>query len=292
MSRVRVTHYTDPGCPWAWSASPAIAALMWRYGDQLDWRHVMIGLTESGEEYERRGYTPLRQASGFVAFRRFGMPFAPSPKAHVAGTARACRAIVAVRLHAPDRAWAALRALQRLQFTTTDLLDDDDAILRALQAVPGIDAEAAVAALDGPTVTDAYEADRALARSAAGTPAQAQGKTATSDGPVRFTAPSITFSQDDRTLVAGGFQSQMAYDVLLANLDPGLERRGPPENLLEVIRAFPDGLTTQEVAEVVARGAAREADRPAAEKALLELAATGSVAREPLGDDARWLPRA
>ena len=32
---VSVTHFTDPGCPWAWSASPALAALRWRYGDQL-----------------------------------------------------------------------------------------------------------------------------------------------------------------------------------------------------------------------------------------------------------------
>src|SRR3954447_21256784 len=48
MPTVSVTHFSDPGCPWAWSASPAIAALRWRYGDQLEWRHVMIGLTESG----------------------------------------------------------------------------------------------------------------------------------------------------------------------------------------------------------------------------------------------------
>jgi len=34
----------------------------WRYGDQLDWRLALIGLTESAEQYADRGYTPLRGA--------------------------------------------------------------------------------------------------------------------------------------------------------------------------------------------------------------------------------------
>ena len=55
VSSLQVTHFSDPGCPWAWSASPAIAALKWRYGDQLEWRDVMIGLTENGSVYEKRG---------------------------------------------------------------------------------------------------------------------------------------------------------------------------------------------------------------------------------------------
>ena len=70
MSALEVTHYSDPGCPWAWSASPAIATLQWRYQDQLAWRHVMIGLTESGAVYEGRGYTPARSARGYRDFRR------------------------------------------------------------------------------------------------------------------------------------------------------------------------------------------------------------------------------
>jgi protein-disulfide isomerase-like protein with CxxC motif len=42
---IDVIEFTDPGCPWAYSASPALAALQWRYGDQLEWRIVTIGLT-------------------------------------------------------------------------------------------------------------------------------------------------------------------------------------------------------------------------------------------------------
>ena len=57
---VTATHFTDPACPWAYSARPAHARLRWRFGDQIEWRLVLIGLSESAEAYERRGYTPDR----------------------------------------------------------------------------------------------------------------------------------------------------------------------------------------------------------------------------------------
>src|SRR5947208_25368 len=59
---VAVRHFSDPGCPWAYSASPALAVLRWRFGDQLEWRLVTIGLTEHADQYVRRGYTPAGSA--------------------------------------------------------------------------------------------------------------------------------------------------------------------------------------------------------------------------------------
>ena len=57
---------------------------------------------------------------------------------------------------------------------------------------------------------EAYERDKAEARSAAGTAIETQGKASTSEpGLVRFTAPSIVFEQDGRTLVAGGWQPDL-----------------------------------------------------------------------------------
>jgi 2-hydroxychromene-2-carboxylate isomerase len=290
MRRITVTHFTDPGCPWAYSAWPALATLQWRYGDELEWRHVMIGLTEHAGQYEERGYTPMMMARTAGSFRRFGMPFGPAVKERVAGTSRACRAIVATRLQAPDRQLAVLRALQFLQFTTPGLLDRDEDLLEALRPVPGIDAEAIVAAIDSPEVLEAYEADRAEARTAEGTPAHAQDKTARTDGPVRYTAPSLVFeAPDGRSLTAGGFQSLLVYDALLANLDPALERRGAPADLAELLAAFPDGITTGEVAQVLAQATGAEPDRTAAEDQLLEVVDAGGAVRVPLGDDAVWL---
>src|SRR5918997_364999 len=165
---IRVTHFSDPGCPFAWSASPALAALRWRYGDQLAWRHVMIGLTEDAAQYAERGYTPLRMAQGQRRFRRFGMPLGRGPKKRLAATARACRTVVAVRLERPELEWPAFRALQLTQFTTDLPLDADEALLDALRRLPGIDPVGIVARIDSAEVRAAYEADRAEARTAAG----------------------------------------------------------------------------------------------------------------------------
>src|SRR3954469_4436790 len=169
--QVRVTVYNDPGCPWGYSANPAFRVLEWRYGAQLDWRLVLIGLTETAQQYIDRGYTPLGSAEGYARrFRRFGMPLAPSPRARVVGTGRMCRAVVAVRLQAPGREWAAFRALQLAFFTTTLLLDEDESIAAALHGVPGIDVDAVIASLEAPGVEEEYQRDRAEARSAEGSP--------------------------------------------------------------------------------------------------------------------------
>jgi len=288
---VAVTHFTDPGCPWAYSAGPALAVLRWRYREQLDWRLVTIGLTERSEQYRERGYTPLRSALGTRSFRRFGMPFAPQVKPGVGATAPMCRTIHATRRLAPEREHAVFRALQFAQFTTALRLDEPAALEAVLAGVAGIDAAAVVAALDEPAVTAAYEADRAEARTAEGSPTAFQGKAARTDGPVRYTAPSLVFERDGSRLEAGGFQPVEAYDVLLANLASDLERTPPPEDPAPVLAREPDGLTTQEVAAVLARGNDAP-DRDAAEAALLELLADGAARRVGLGDDALWLPAA
>jgi protein-disulfide isomerase-like protein with CxxC motif len=287
MGAIEVTHFTDPGCPWAYSASPALAVLHWRYGTQLRWRLVTIGLTESAEQYTSRGYTPVRAVHGYMRFRRFGMPFATAPRARITATAPMCRTIVAARLLDPEREYAVFRALQFAQFTSTLVLDDARDIATALERVSGLDVEAIVGALDDEQVSAAYEADRALARTAAGSPTEFQGKSAQSDGPVRYTAPSLIVRAGERMLEGGGFQPVEAYDALIANLDPTLERQAPPEAAIDALRHFPDGLVTAEVAAILAQNN-QLPDRDAAERALIELAGEGKVHREALADDALW----
>jgi 2-hydroxychromene-2-carboxylate isomerase len=285
---IAVTHFTDPGCPWAYSARPAHAVLRWRYGDGLDWRLAYIGLTEEASQYEARGYTPARSTQGWLRFRRrYGMPFATQPRPRVCATGRACRALVAVRLTQPEREEEAFRALQFGWFTTPLVLDEDAGLAQALERVPGLDVTSVIEALADAEVERRYQADRAEARTAAAGPSERQGKTARTDGPVRYTAPSLVFAEGDRRLEAGGFQPVEAYDVLIANLDPAIDRRPPPDHAAEVLRAFPYGLTTQEVAAVLAHGN-DPADRDAAHAQLIEAAGDGEVRREPLGDDALW----
>jgi protein-disulfide isomerase-like protein with CxxC motif len=290
---IEIQHFTDPGCPWAWSASPHLSVLHWRYGDQLRWRLVMIGLTEHGGEYERRGYTAEGMARGFRTFRRRGMPFATLPRQHVHGTWPMCRAVVAARLTVPEREWSVFRALQFAQFTTTLDLETEDGIRAALERVPGVDVDTLMEAAGSPEVEAAFAADRAEARTAEGTPTEFQGKAATTpDGLVRYTAPSLVFTAaDGRTLEAGGFQSTEAYDVVIANLDPTLRRRPPAEDAGEVLAAFPDGVTTAEVAAVMAPSNTPP-DLGAAEDELIALAAAGGAVRVAVGNDALWAAEA
>jgi protein-disulfide isomerase-like protein with CxxC motif len=287
MSKIAVTHYTDPGCPWAYSASPALAVVRWRYGDQLDWRLVTIGLAEDPRRYVELGYTPARMAAGSLAFRRYGMPFLSEPRARVAATARACRAIVATRLIDPAREDDVLRALQLGWFTTTLVLDEDGDIARALEGVDGLDVEAVIAALDDERTVAAYEADKRETRTAEGGPTHLQGKARQTDGPVRYSAPSLVFESDGRRLEAGGFQPVEAYDVVIANLDATLDRAAPPEAPVQALARFPGGLVTQEVAAIMAQNNEMPA-REAAERALIELVGEGVARRTPLGDDALW----
>jgi len=287
---ITALHFTDPGCPWAYSARPAHAQLSWRFGDQIEWRLVLIGLSERADDYTARGYTPARMAAGWRPFaERFGMPFSLAGKSRVAATSRACRAIVAARQIDPALAEAALRALQLMQFATSGLLDDDGDLRRALARIAGLDAQAVVGRIDDPEVIATYEADRARARSADGSPTHVQGRSSTSDGPVRYTAPSVIFElHDGGRMEVGGFQPFEAYDTALANLDRSLTRRPPPDGPADALRAFPDGLTTSELAAVLRPSDLADADLPAAEAQLIALAGDGTVICEPVAGDALW----
>jgi len=284
---IAATLYSDPGCPWAYSENPALRVLEWRYGAQLRWRLVMIGLREEASQYEELGHTPLQGALDALALRRYGMPFSPVPKARVSATAPACRAVVAARLSRYGSEWAVFRALQLANFNSPLLLDDDEQLLEVLRGVPGIKAEELVALADSPEVKGAYESDKIEAREASGSPAEFQGKAKETNGVVRFATPSVVFEVGARRYVAGGFQPIEAYDILVANLDPTLHREAPPETPAPLLARFRAGLTTQEVAALLAKDN-NAPDRTAAEAALIELYAAGEALRLPLGDDALW----
>ncbi|HWF32998.1 MAG TPA: DsbA family protein [Solirubrobacteraceae bacterium] len=288
-AKISITHFSDPGCPFAYSAAPALAVLRWRYGSQLDWRLVTIGLSEDASRYEELGYTPTRMTLGNLKFRRHGMPFALEPRSRSTATSRACRAIVAARLAEPGREYDVHRALQFAWFTSTLLLDEDADIETALASVAGLDVAKVVASIDDEATLAGYEADKQETRQAAGSPTEFQGKARQSDGPVRYSAPSLIFEHDGTRLEAGGFQTIEAYDVLVANLDPTLAREAPAEDALEVLERFPEGVVSQEVAAVMAQNN-QAPDRAGAEHALIELAGAGRARRTPLGDDALWQP--
>ena len=128
---VSVTHFTDPACPFAFSAEPVRQRLCWHYGDQLRWRLTMIALTlEPGEDAKLAEGAPGLQ-------RRCGMPIDPAPYARTFSSEPACRAVVAARLNAPGAEAPLLRAL-RVRAMVGGLLDDP-ALLAAAARDVGLD---------------------------------------------------------------------------------------------------------------------------------------------------------
>lgn len=285
--RVTARLFTDPSCPFGYSASPALRTIEWRYRDQIDWQLVMIGL--SGPEPPEHGLSLTDVAGYWIDMRdRYGMPFAAEPKLRDNTSHRACQAIIAARLLQPGSEWRTLRALQLLQFNSPLLLDDDELLRAALSSVEGLDADRIIDSLDSDEVQEAYEADYAESRSAEGGSSHLQGKTADSpDGP-RYTAPSILFESGLLRLEVGGFQTIDAYDIAITNLDPTLKRAAPAETSLDALVLYPSGLTTQEIAAIMAPNL-KEPDREKAEHELVDLQGAGKVKRIAMGNDALWL---
>src|SRR4051794_31272421 len=155
MADVCITEYTDPGCPWAYSAEPFRRRLSWLYGDRLEWQVRMVGLAESPDAYVDRGFTPERQSQAFsMISREHGMPIDTSVRPRMAATVPACRAVVAARLNAPDKTRRLLRRL-RVRHFSGELLD-------APETIAGAATDAAIDPAELHTWTAPAEAQPAL----------------------------------------------------------------------------------------------------------------------------------
>ena len=63
---VVIHEFTDPACPWAYSAEPFRRRINWLYGEHVVWRTVMVGLAEQPEDWVERGYTLESMAAGMA----------------------------------------------------------------------------------------------------------------------------------------------------------------------------------------------------------------------------------
>jgi predicted DsbA family dithiol-disulfide isomerase len=248
---VCITEYTDPGCPWAYSAEPFRRRLSWLYGERLEWRMRMVGLAESPQEYLDRGFSPERQSSAFAMIaRQHGMPIDTSLRRRMAATVPACRAVVAAKLHAPDNARRLLRRL-RVRHFSGHLLDDPQTIAGAATDA-GIDPAQLERWTAGDDVEVALREDMTAARHPIQAACVLDDKLANWSGGRRYTCPSyeIVRVSDGVKIAVPGFQPFAVYDVVTANLVPGVDRRPRPESVDEVLRWTGTPLATQEVAVV------------------------------------------
>jgi predicted DsbA family dithiol-disulfide isomerase len=251
MADVCITEYTDPGCPWAYSAEPFRRRLSWLYGDQLEWRARMVGLAGSPEEYEERGFTVDAQAAVHARIaEEHGMPIDTTERLRMAATLPACRAVVAARRHAPETERLLLRRL-RIRNFAGGLLDDRET-LAAAAADAGLDPKELESWAAEPETEALLREDMAGARQPIPAARVLDHKLANWSGGRRYTCPSyeVVRRSDGVRIAVPGFQPFAVYDVVTANLVPGLDRRPAPESVEEVLAWTGTPLATQEVAVV------------------------------------------
>ena len=276
---VSIRHFTDPGCPFAFSAERQRLRLAWLHGDQIDWTtHLVVLREESSPEWPH--------AEGYKALQaRYGMPIDWSPRPRLSATVQACRAVAAARRHAPESAATLLRRLRVLCFAG-HLLDDDETLWRAAREA-GVDTTALRAWMDDPDVEADLRADMRAARSPSPASRAQDYKLGGPPEERRYTCPSYELERSspppEDWPTAGrvdlpGFRPIEAYEAALANLAPELTRRPDPEDVETVLEWAGMPLATAEVAAVCDR------DVPDVRAELARAAARF----EPVGGDGYW----
>jgi len=278
VADVCITEFTDPACPWAYSAEPFRRRLRWTFGDHIEWRSRMVVLAETAEEPIERGFTPERQAESFARIARdHHMPIDTRVRPRMTSGLPSCRAVVAARRHAPEHMESLLRELRVCHFAA-ELIDEPDVVAGAA-AEAGLDPRDLAKWADEPETESELREDMAAARKPLPAARALDHKLANWSGGRRYTCPSYEIARrsDGVRIAVPGFQPFPVYDVIAANLVPGLGRREAPASVEEVLRWAGEPLATQEVAVVC--------DIPL-EQAREEL---GRVASERhLGADGLW----
>src|SRR5829696_8982718 len=265
MAPLEITLFTDPACPFAFSAEPVRIRLRWHYGDGLRWTLRMIVLTREAGEAEKL-------AEGAPTLQRLhGMPIEPAPYSRPASSEPACRAFVAAREHAPDQAEALLRRL-RVRVMTGSLVDDPE-LIAAAAADAGLDPGELAGWTATEAVTRALEADAAAARDPLPAARALPHKLGGTRGERRYTAPSYVIG----TTAVPGFNPVEVYETAIANAAPQLPRRPRPDSVRELLVWAGMPLATAEVAAVM------DTDRDAARRAL-----EADATEHPAGADAYW----
>jgi predicted DsbA family dithiol-disulfide isomerase len=281
MADVLITEFTDPACPWAFSAEPYRLRLHWLYGDRIEWETRMVVLSESAEETVAFGFdTPQLKAGYEQLAREYGMPIDTTERARMAASLPACRAVVAARLHAPEAMRPLLRAL-RVRTMSGALLDAPET-LDGAAADAGLDAAALRGWAEGEDVTAAIAEDKALARDPMPAARVLDHKLGGPAEERRYTCPSyeVTRQVDGLRMTAPGFQPVLTYEVLLANLLPDTARRAEPDGVEEVLEWAGFPLASKEVAVLCGL------DVAAARQALSHVAT-----EQPVGADGYWTLR-
>jgi len=274
---IEISLFTDPGCPWAFSAEPFRRKIEWLYGDQIAWQLMMVGLAEDPNEFAARGLTPGKLAAGTKTIAgAHGMPINSAERERLTATLPACRAVVAAGLNAPGCQQTLLRAIQVRGFGGE--LIDEPATIAAAAVDAGLDPrELRQWSADEQTAA-ALAAELARARQPLPAALVMDERLADWEGGRRYSCPSYELRAEGREPIAiPGFQPWPVYDVALANLAPTANRRAAPDDPRELLEWAGEPLATREVAVVMG------IEHDQAATALAEVAQ-----RREVGSDCYW----
>ena len=280
MSTISITEFTDPVCPWAWSAEPHRLKLDWTYGGSLRWQARMVGLSKDPAESARR-FTPAQMGKALAMIAaKHGMPIYEGAPERMQASFPACRAVVAVRLNDEAKAHPLLRELRKRCFSR-ELVDEPAVIESAAESV-GIAAGDLENWLADVATEEAFQADMDAARHPSPAGLAIKRKLAEWEKGWRYTCPSYVLDQGDESITAPGFQPYETYETVIANLRPDLEARPPAESVTDALEWAKErgegSLATAEVAAICGI----EIDR--AHDELVESDAT----ENPVGNSALW----
>lgn len=277
MSVLEIREFTDPRCPWAFSAEPSRWRLRWLFGDQIRWEPRMVVLkARAGPD---AGYDPDAYSRGLRTFvERYGMPIDTRERARRPVTLEPCRRVVAARLHDAAAGVALLRRL-RMRSMMGQLLDEPETVAGAARDA-GLDPAELESWAGEPVVEAALRADMAAARSPSPAALALDHKLADAGkgGGRRYTCPSYEIERDGGPrLDLPGFHPLAAYEAAIANLAPQLDRRRNPDSVEEALAWAGEPLASAEVAAVCALAL------PTARERLARVAV-----EQPVGTDGYW----
>jgi putative protein-disulfide isomerase len=237
---VSARYYTDPACPWSWSAEPAVRKLMVEFGDNISWTYVMGGLARDyttspgGPEAMLAHWLDIADAGG--------MPIDPRlwRDAAISSSYPACIAVKAAADQADDGGYRYLRTVREGLMCFRRKLDTTEALVEEARRA-GLDVERFRVDLASNATLEAFGNDLEEVRN------PPDGAVLASSGRISF--PSVLFVGEDGS--RHGAWEFRSYGDLRAPVEEVRARPvgDPPPGVLDALRRF-GTMATAEVAAV------------------------------------------
>jgi predicted DsbA family dithiol-disulfide isomerase len=238
---VRARYYTDPACPWSWSAEPAVRKLMVEFGDRVSWTYVMGGLAR--DYTNTREALDARLAHWLDIADRGEMPIDPRlwRDSAIGSSYPACMAVKAAAEQGAEAGGRYLRTVREGLMCFRRKLDTTEALVEEARRA-GLDVERFRLDLASNAIVEAFGNDLDETRSA-----PEGAVTTSSSGPERIAFPSVLFEGGH-----GAWEFRSYEELRAAAVAAGAEPLGePPPGVLEALGRF-GTMATAEVAAVCA----------------------------------------